>query len=244
MWSRFSKKEVGNYGNRAKWSKRILINAVRYLDKTGCQWELLPNDFPPYTTVSSFFHRAKVDGIWEEINRALVEADRVQKGRSPEPSYALIDSQSAKTTGAADERGYDGGKKVKGRKRHITTDIEGNLLCVVVHAANIPDTISGCNVIQRTLKRYHTIKGVSGDAGFRGTFKEYAESLRLSVDIAERITPGWSILPKRWRVERSFGWCGNSRRLSKDYETSTWSEESHIYVASSFVLLDRLFPAL
>jgi len=105
------KKHVGKYGNRSKWDKRVLMNAVRYLNKTGCQWHLLPKDFPPYTTVSSFFHRAKVDGIWEEINQELVKADRVQKGRSPDPSYALIDSQSAKTTGAAQERGYDGGKK-------------------------------------------------------------------------------------------------------------------------------------
>ena len=102
---------VGKYGNRSKWDKRLLVNAVRYLKKTGCQWYLLPKDFPPYTTVSSFFHRAKVMGIWEEINKALVEADRIQKGRSPSPSHALIDSQSAKTTGAAEERGYDGGKK-------------------------------------------------------------------------------------------------------------------------------------
>jgi putative transposase len=108
------KNAAGNYGNRSKWDKRLLVNAVRYLNKTGCQWYLLPKEFPPYTTVSSFFHRAKVNGIWEKINRALVEADRVQKDRTPEPSYSYIDSQSAKTTGAAEERGYDGGKKNKG----------------------------------------------------------------------------------------------------------------------------------
>jgi len=134
------------------------------------------------------------------------------------------------------------GKKVKGRKRHYTTDIEGNLLCVVVHAANIHDTIAGCNVIKKTLKRYRTLKGVTGDAGFRGTFKEYAESLGLNVEISERINPGWSIIPKRWRIERSIGWYNNSRRLSKDYEISTWSEEAHVYIASAFVLLKRLFP--
>jgi putative transposase len=134
------------------------------------------------------------------------------------------------------------GKKIKGRKRHITTDVEGNLLHVVVHAANIHDTVAGCVVIKGTLKRYNTIRGVSGDAGFKGTFVEYAESLGLTVDISERITPGWSILPKRWCVERSIGWYSNSRRLSKDYEITTWSEESHIYIASAFVLLNRLFP--
>ena len=105
------KRLVGNYGNRAKCSKRIHMNAVRYLNKTGCQWNMLPKDFPPHTTVSSFYHRARANGTWELITMALVEAERVQSGRSPEPSYALIDSQSAKTTGASEERGIDGGKK-------------------------------------------------------------------------------------------------------------------------------------
>ena len=104
---------TGNYGNRSKWDKRILVNAVMYINKTGCQWSMLPKDFPPYTTVSSFFHRAKVKGLWPDMNRRLVEFARVSSGRSPEPSYALIDSQSAKTTGNAEGRGYDGGKKQK-----------------------------------------------------------------------------------------------------------------------------------
>ena len=134
-------------------------------------------------------------------------------------------------------------KKVKGRKRHVVTDIEGNLLHVTVHAANIHDTIAGCDVIKKAISRYPTITGVSGDAGFRGTFTEFAEKLGLTVDISERIIPGWVLLPKRWRVERSIGWYSNSRRLSKDYEISTWSEESHIYIASSFVLMNRLFLA-
>jgi putative transposase len=105
------KLKVGNYGNRSKWSKRLLMDAVLYLNKTGCQWEMLPNEFPPYTTVSSFYHRAKANGIWEMINESLVELERMESGRSPEPTYCLIDSQSVKTTGASEERGIDGGKK-------------------------------------------------------------------------------------------------------------------------------------
>jgi len=102
---------VGNYGNQSKWDKRHLMNAVRYLNKTGCQWSLLPKDFPPYTTVSSFYHRARKSGIWEAITAALVELERINSGRNPEPSYILIDSQSAKTTAASEDRGIDGGKK-------------------------------------------------------------------------------------------------------------------------------------
>ena len=135
-----------------------------------------------------------------------------------------------------------GGKKVKGRKRHIITDILGNLLCVIVHAANIHDTIAGCDVLDRALSLCHTIKGVCADAGYRGTFKKYGESLGLTVDISERIKPQWEILPKRWRVERSFAWINNCRRLSKDYEISTDSEEAHVHIAFSLVLLKRLFP--
>jgi len=102
---------LGHYGNRAVWNRRVLVNAIYYLNKTGCQWYMLPKDYPPYTTVSSFYHKAKGRGVWELINEALVKADRQEKGRTPEPSYSLIDSQSTKTTGASDERGIDGGKK-------------------------------------------------------------------------------------------------------------------------------------
>jgi len=132
------------------------------------------------------------------------------------------------------------GKKIKGRKRHIVTDTNSNLLYVKVHAANIHDTISGGNVFLSAYLRYPTLEGVNGDAGYKGTFKEYLESLWFKVDISEKITPGWEILPKRWCVERTFAWINTRRRLSKDYEISTHSEEAHIYIAFSSVLLRRL----
>lgn len=122
------------------------------------------------------------------------------------------------------------------------TDINGNLLYVKVHAANIHDTIAGCEVFDNALLRYPSLKGVCADAGYRGTFKEYVESLGKTVDISERIKPQWEILPKRWRVERSFAWINNYRRLSKDYEIGTASEEAQFYIGFSSVLLKRLFP--
>ena len=124
------------------------------------------------------------------------------------------------------------------------TDINGNLLNVDVHAANIHDTVGGCDTFDNALMRYPSLLGVCGDAGYRGTFKDHVESLGLTVDISERIKPQWEILPKRWRVERSLAWISNFRRLSKDYEISVHSEECQVHIAFSAVLLNRLFPCV
>jgi len=131
-------------------------------------------------------------------------------------------------------------KKIKGRKRHIITDTNGNLLYVAVHAANIHDTKAGGNVYISAYKRYRKLKGVNADAGYKGTFKESLECLGFQVNISEKITPQWEILPKRWCVERTFAWINSRRRLSKDYEISTSSEEAHVYIAFSSILLKRL----
>jgi len=133
------------------------------------------------------------------------------------------------------------GKKIKGHKRHVVTDIDGNLLAVRVHAANIHDTIAGADVFARAVWKYRTIKAVCGDEGYRGTFFDYVENLRLMCDISERIKPEFEILPKRWRVERTFAWLGNYRLLSKDYEITTASQESDIMIAHIHTLLRRCY---
>ena len=161
-------------------------------------------------------------------------------GRNPEPSYGLIDSRSVKTAFAAQNRGIDGGKKVKGRKHHIVTDIAGHLLHVKVHAANIHDSKAGGEVACGALAKYPTLEGFCGDAGYRKTFVEEMVALGVSVDIVERIEgAGWMILPKRWRVERTFGWMGGSRRLSKDYEILTCTSENMIIISHVATLLKR-----
>ena len=166
---------------------------------------------------------------------------RVALGRKPSPSYGLIDSRSVKTAFAAQNRGYDGGKKVKGRKQHIITDIEGHLLHVKVHPANVHDGIAGGEVVRGALVKYPTLEGVCGDAGYRKTFEEEMASLGLTADIVERLQgAGWMILPKRWRVERTFAWMGGSRRLSKDYEILATSTENMIIISHIFTLLNRL----
>ena len=168
---------------KRKHEKRILMNAVLYLIKTRCQWRMLPNDFPPHQTVHSFYRHARLSGLWKAILDDLVKKIRVQAKRSETPTYCIFDSQSVKTTYASEQRGIDGGKKTKRQKRHIITDIMGNLLFIIVHAANIHDTKSGEAIFQGTLTKYPSIDAVSGDAEYRKTFKEAVEELGKIVHI-------------------------------------------------------------
>jgi putative transposase len=134
-----------------------------------------------------------------------------------------------------------GGKKIKGRKRHIVTDMQGHLLHVCVHAANIHDTVAGCQVIEEAFKKHPTLQGVCADAGYRKTFERYVvDVLHKTVEISERITQDWAILPKRWVVERTFAWLNHFRRLSKDYEISIKSSENNVIIAHIMLLLNRL----
>lgn len=132
-------------------------------------------------------------------------------------------------------------KKIKGRKRHIITDTQGHLLLVEVHAANIHDTIAGPSLIEKACKKYDTLDAFCGDAGYRGTTKNYVENeLKKRMDISQKIKPKWEVLPVRWIVERTFGWLNNYRRLSKDYESDTSSAESFVMIAHTAVLLRRV----
>ncbi|MDR3156028.1 MAG: IS5 family transposase [Holosporaceae bacterium] len=130
---------VGKYGNRRIHPVREMVNAVFYVIKSSCQWRMLPKDFPPFSAVFAFYNRCKSREIWEKIRDDLVTEDRLRQGRNASPSLAIIDSQSVKTTGALECRGIDGGKKIKGRKRHIAVDADGHLLHIKVHAANTHD---------------------------------------------------------------------------------------------------------
>ena len=156
------------------------------------------------------------------------------------PSYAIIDSQSVKTIISSEERGFDGGKNTKGRKRHIVVDTLGNLIQVIVHAANIHDTKGGCNLLQAAAEKCTSIKAFSSDEGYRGAAVRFVEDmLGLKLHISQKIKDAFAILPMRWVVERTFAWLGHYRRLSKDYEILKLTAENMVRIAMLRIMVAR-----
>lgn len=234
-------------GRRRKHPFRELLNAVFYLVKTGCQWRNLPKGFAPWRTVYHYFRLWKRNGLWHQIHTHLREHLRWVEGRKRQPSAAIIDSQSVKSTETSDERGYDAGKKVNGRKRHILVDTIGLVLLVMVLPANIQDRDGAKQLLaaffsQKTRRR---VKHIWADGGYAGTLLAVARKLwRCTVEIVKRSElHTFKVLPRRWVVERTFGWLGRYRRLSRDYERQAASGETMVYLAMIRLMLARLGKA-
>ena len=226
---------------------REVLNAILYLVRTGCQWRLLPKDFPPWSTVHTWYRRWRRDGTWEAVNEALRQQVRRAAGRHPSPTSSAVDSQSVKTAGQGGERGYDAGKRVSGRKRHIWVDSMGLLLAVLVTAADAHDAKAACDLLHlRLWDDLPRLKVVYADSAYRAECLHEEvfswSSFRLHVVSRPAGTQGFVKLPQRWVAERTFAWLGRSRRLFKDCERDPDSGAAMIRVSMIHMMLRRLAP--
>jgi len=221
---------------------REVINGIFYIGSTGCQWRALPSDFPPMTTVQGYFYAWRNVGILEAMNDLLVAAARELEGRNVQPTAGVIDSQSVKTTESGGVCGYDAGKKTKGRKRHIVTDVLGLLLVIIVHTANIQDRDGAPDVLKAVGKKFPWLRHIFADGGYAGEKLQQAMGDEWTLEIVKRPSAikGFVLLPMRWVVERTFAWLGRCRRLAKDWESTIESSTAWAQVASIRMVTRRL----
>jgi transposase len=224
---------------------RCILDAMFYLIRAGCPWRLLPKCFPPFTTVQNRFYAWRDSGLWEQILAVLVMAVREAEGKEAAPTVVIVDSQSVKTTEAGGPRGYDAGKKVKGRKRHLAVDTLGLPIQCQITAADVQDRDALPDLLEAVSRKSPWVKLAFMDGGYAGdeTARAAFEASRIHISVVkrtDRAVKGFIVLPKRWIVEPTFGWLNRSRRLAKDFETLIESSLAWFMLALTALLVRRI----
>jgi transposase len=235
-------------GRPLKYSRRRIVDAILYVDRTGCSWRQLPHDFPPWETVYFYFQRWAADGTTDRVHVALRDAVRDAAGRDPMASAGAVDSQTvsgAATVGKA-SRGYDAGKKINGRKRHLVVDTMGLLIVVLVTAASVQDRDGGVRVLDRAKTAMPSLVHIWADAAYSRRVQDFAtRALRIAVQVVAKLVgqAGFVPLPRRWVVERTHAWITGHRRMARDYERLPIHSEAMIKWAMIGLMTRRLAPA-
>lgn len=233
-------------GRPTTYEKREIVNAILYLNRTGCAWRYLPKDLPPCGIVNHYFRLWSREGRWEQMNTALRQGVRKKAGRKPTPTAAILDSQSVKTADQPGPCGYDAGKKIKGRKRHLLVDTLGLLLGVVVTSAGVQDRDGAVELLAERFLDFWRLMVIWADTAYSGLFVNWVKGLRprgrLHVEIVSKLADqeGFKIHRQRWIVERTFAWLYKWRRLRCDYERNVKYSQAFIQIAAIAVMLNRL----